>query len=307
MSDIDIGNIRKLDMTLLLIFQELMRHRKLTAAARNLGFTQSAISHRLRRLRDVFDDELFIRRPTGVEPTQRAIDLEPQIRAMLDLAHEAISGRTLVLGDAHGVIRIAAPDYHSTLLAAPLIEKIGLTAPKLQVSFRPLVRQAALEALDANEANIALGFFRKPPDRFRSRVLFKDDYAVVARENHPLLKKKLTLKQYLDAQHIVVSLDGTVSGIVDVILARQGHSRRLVAAVPFFFTALATVARSDLIATIPSRLANAFAGRLGLRLYPPPIEIRPYTVSAVWHERNANSALHLWIVEQIQGYDGGER
>src|SRR5215467_11776361 len=93
MSDIDAANIRKLDMTLLLIFQELMRHRKLTVVAQRLGFTQSAVSHHVRRLREIFGDELFIRRPAGVDPTSRAMELEPQIRAMLDLAHEAVRGK----------------------------------------------------------------------------------------------------------------------------------------------------------------------------------------------------------------------
>jgi hypothetical protein len=93
--------------------------------------------------------------------------------------------------------------------------------------------------------------------------------------HHPNFKKAMSLKQYLAAQHIVVSFDGSVSGIVDAILAKEGYSRRLVAAVPYFSTALETVATSDLIATIPSRLAKAFATRLGLRLYAPPIDIRP--------------------------------
>lgn len=299
MADIDIANIRKLDMTLLLIFRELMRHRKLTVAARRLGFTQSAVSHHLRRLREIFGDELFIRRPAGVQPTARAIELEPQIQAMLDLAQEAVRGKAFTPSEARGIIRIAAPDYHSTLLAAPLIESVQKTAPKLQLSFLPLVRQAALRALESNDADITLGLHRDYQDRFLSRVLFEDSYAVVAREAHPVFKKRLTLKDYLDAKHIVVSLDGSVNGIVDRVLAREGHSRMLVAAVPFFFTALAAVSRSNLITTVPKRLATTFTQTLRLRLWDPPIAIRPYKVSAVWHERNANSPLHRWMVEQI--------
>ena len=299
MSVIDQANIRKLDMTLLLVFQELMRHRKLTVVAQRLGFTQSAISHSLRRLREIFEDELFTRRPAGVEPTARALEIEPQIRALLELASDMLQGRSFSPSEASGVVRIAAPDYHSTLLAAPLIERVQKAAPGLQLSFRPLVRQAALQALEASDIDLALGYFWNIGDRFLSRVLYEDDYAVVARNNHWGIGKRLTFEEYLSAQQIVVSLDGSVTGIVDRVLAREGHSRKLVAAVPFFTTALATVSRSDLIATVPRRLADAFAPSFGLRVLEPPITIRPYRVSIVWHERNDKSALHRWVIAEI--------
>ncbi len=300
MSDIGNTHIRKLDMTLLLIFQALMRHRKLTEAAKQLGLTQSAVSHNLRRLREVFGDELFLRRPAGVEPTARALELEPQVRALLDLARQAVRGKAFVAAEARGILRVAAPDYHSTLLAAPLIERVQRQAPNVQLSFRPLVRRQAIEALEAGEVDIALGFFPGTGERFRRRVLFEDGYAVVARCDHPLLRKKtLALKDYLDAQHIVVSLDGAVSGIVDRVLARAGHSRKLVAAVPFFVTALAAASTSDLIATVPQRLARAFAPVFGLRWWEPPVRIRPYQVSMLWHRRNDTSALHGWVMDEI--------
>jgi DNA-binding transcriptional LysR family regulator len=129
--------------------------------------------------------------------------------------------------------------------------------------------------------------------------LFEDNYAVVARDAHPAFRESLTLKDYLGAKHIVVSLSGSVNGIVDRVLARDGYTRTLVAAVPFFFTALAAVSRSNLITTLPRRLAAAFAPAFGLRLWDPPLAIRPYKVSIVCHERNANSSLHKWMIEQI--------
>ena len=162
------------------------------------------------------------------------------------------------------------------------------------------MRQAALQALEASEVDLALGFFWKIEDRFLSRVLYEDDYAVVARDGHRGIRKRLTLEAYLNACHIVVSFDGSVSGIVDRVLARDGHSRKLVAAVPFFTTALATVARSDLIATVPRRLAETLAPLFGVQILEPPIMIRPYRVLVVWHERHDKSALHSWIIAEIE-------
>jgi DNA-binding transcriptional LysR family regulator len=152
----------------------------------------------VRRLREIGDD-LFIRLRAGVEPTAKALEIEPQIRALLDLAGDMLRGRSFSPGEARGVVRIAAPDYHSSLLAAPLIGRIQQAAPGLRLSFRPLVRQAALQALEASDVDLALGYFWKIEDRFLSRVLYEDDYAVVARDG----KKRLTFEEYISACHIV--------------------------------------------------------------------------------------------------------
>ena len=90
MSDIDVNNIRRLDGGLLLVFRGLLRRRQTTAVALELGLSQSAVSHALTRLRDLFEDPLFIRRPHGLEPTRRALELAPRVDALIDLARETL-------------------------------------------------------------------------------------------------------------------------------------------------------------------------------------------------------------------------
>ena len=179
MNEID---IRRLDMTLLLVFSELMRHRKLTIVAHRLGLTQSTISHALRRLRDIFGDELFLRHAGGVEPTARARELETVVRDILEFTRKALDRQTAFApGTASGVVRIAMPDLHCALMTPPVLDLFRHEAPGLQLSVRPLIRQQALDALAANETDLAIGHFMIGQEGFLSKILFEDHHVVIAR------------------------------------------------------------------------------------------------------------------------------
>jgi DNA-binding transcriptional LysR family regulator len=293
-------DIRRLDLTLLLVFAELMRHRKLTTVAERLGLTQSSISHSLRRLREAFGDELFLRRANGVDPTSRAQELEPIIREVIELTRKALDRtRRFDPPTASGIVRISMPDHHCAVLSPPLLDAFLRKTPNLQISVRALVRRAALEALAANEIDVALGHLWRLPEGMRAQILFEDGHRVVARKGHPLLRRPLDLERYLAAEHVLVSLDGDLRGVVDRALAQKKLKRKLAAAVPYFLPALAIAARTDLIATVPRRYAEAFAADFQLRLMPPPIAIPSHRVSAVWHERNDKSGLIKWVVEEL--------
>jgi DNA-binding transcriptional LysR family regulator len=293
-------DIRKLDMTLLLVFQELMRHRKLTTVAERLGLTQSSISHSLRRLRDVFGDQLFLRRQNGVEPTARARELEPTVRAIIEALRGAIRrDEPFAPASVRGVVRISMADHYCALIAAPLLRALSSSAPNLQLSIRPLVRRAALGALAANDIDLALGLFWKLPTGIRGEKLFDETHRVVARKGHPQIRRGMDLKTFLAAEHLLVSLGGDLEGVVDQALARMGRQRKLVAAMPFFLPAIATVARTDLITTIPSRHALVFADTFRLNVFAPPIAIPGYKAAIVWHERNDDNALIRWTRDQI--------
>jgi len=88
--DIDNNNIRRVDFSLLLIFDELVRHQRTTVVADRLGLSQSAVSHALTRLRDLFNDPLFSRRPDGLTPTRRALELAPKVRTLMRLTHDVV-------------------------------------------------------------------------------------------------------------------------------------------------------------------------------------------------------------------------
>ena len=300
MLDIDEIELRRLDLTVLLVFLNLLRLRKASDVAGHMGLTQSSISHSIKRLRDVFGDPLFLRHPRGMEPTAVALGLEPKIR----LAVEALSGAVsqpvaFDPGTEAGTVRIGAYDYEMTTLVPGLLHAVKAQAPGLRVAIRPLGRREALSALEENEIDIALGFIWALPAAFAKTDLYEEGYAVVYRAGHPLAGEDLSPEAYAAAVHLVVSPAGEFSGIVDQELAKLGLARDVAVVVPLFLPALATVAETDLIATLPARLVRGQAARFGLLARPAPIPIRPFTVSAIRHERNARNPMHDWLVGHL--------
>jgi DNA-binding transcriptional LysR family regulator len=301
MTDMSNSKLRRLDGTLLLVFAEAYRLRKLTAVAQRLGMTQSAVSHALGRLREIFEDELFLRRPFGVEPTQRARALAPRVETIVRLTQE-----TLTEADAFDPaassreFRVTGLDSATALIGSRLIALCRRTAPNIRLTFRALVRKDSLRALSDGEVDVAVGMVWTKSAEFRTEPLYQETYRVAARRNHPKIGKTLDLKTYLALDHVLVSVTGDAVGIVDRTLAAKGQRRRVVATLPTFLPALAAVAHSDVIVTMPTQLVEAYRKPFELRAYAPPLAIRPFTLSAVWHRRNDADPGLRWLVAQLR-------
>jgi DNA-binding transcriptional LysR family regulator len=282
--DIDQTKIRRLDFSLLLIFDKLLRHERTTIVADRLGLSQSTISHALTRLRDLFDDPLFLRRPNGLTPTRRALELAPKVRDLMRLAQDIVAGAAVFEpATSDREFRLAANDLVVTLFGPQLLAKLASEAPATRLTTLFAVGKAALNALQRDEINLAIGHFYQVSDEFETEILLQESFSVVARHGHPRIAEALDLSGYLDLDHLLVSFSGKLTGIVDEALARKAVTRRVRASVPMFLTALASVARSDLIATVPARLARQFGPAFGLRVLDPPLEIDSFPISIVRH------------------------
>jgi DNA-binding transcriptional LysR family regulator len=155
----------------------------------------------------------------------------------------------------------------------------------------------ALAELRGSELDMALGFFFRPGNDIETSELYRESYSVVMRKGHGLAKKKLTTKRYADAQHLLMSPLGELHGIVDASLARHRLERNVAGSVPLFLLVLATVAKTDLISTIPSRLAQSYGKAFGLSIAPPPIDIRPFPIHLAWHQRSSSEPALKWFRE----------
>jgi DNA-binding transcriptional LysR family regulator len=293
------AQLRRLDITLLLAFDEVMASGKLSAAARRLGLTQSAISHAVKRLREIFDDELFVRTPRGVQPTTRALALRAPVSEALRLLGGAVGSASFDPARDERVFRIAATDYETSLFA-PLLLDADLASVSPRYIFRALIRRDAIEALQAGDVDLLLGYAWDKGRACDAATLFDEDYLVVARHGHPALDQPLTLAQYTQFGHVLASPGGSLSGIVDKALAEAGVSRRVVMAVPYFFAVLATVARTDLIATLPRRLAQCHAKDFGLCTAVPPLQIRSFPVQMIWSRRLGVDPAIVWLRAKVK-------
>ena len=174
MTDIDATKLRRLDFSLLLVFQQVYRSRRSTAAAERLGLSQPAVSHALGRLRDLFEDPLFLRKPAGLQPTARAVELAPKVDALLAQAADIVDGPREFDAQSTGRrFRISANDFAGTLITAPLVSRFAREAPqaRLSLSFAGGPAQA-FRMLREGDLDIAIGRFPSVPEDCRVERLF---------------------------------------------------------------------------------------------------------------------------------------
>ena len=306
MSDFTNTELRRLDLTLLLVFLGLIRHRKASDVAAELGLTQSGVSQALKRLRDVFGDELFLRRPHGMEPTATALALEAPVRAAVESLRGALgAARKFDPLSAEGTIRIAALDAQQAVLIPALSARLRELAPNLRLSVLPLARGDAVQALVEGRVDVALGFIWSLPDAICAEPLYQETYLVAALPSSLPAAPKVSIDAYCSADHVLVAPGGDTKGIVDVALAKLGRSRRVTLALSAFLPAMAAVAASGALVTLPAQVATLFAPRFGLVVAQPPLDLRTFTISAFWHRRDNASPQGLWLREQMTGLASG--
>jgi DNA-binding transcriptional LysR family regulator len=297
MTDIDNIKLRQLDLTLLVIFLRLLELGKARLVGEALGLTQSSISHALGRLRHIFADPLFLRQPHGLEPTARALALEAPIRQAVEALYGAISPpNSFDAANSTQTIRLGAYDGELACLIPPLLAECQTLAPRLRWRCLSIGRQAAMAALRSQQLDLALGYFWQIGEEFIQQPLYEENFLVVGQPQLITQDKPLSLDAYLSGQHLIVSPQGDLHGIVDESLAQQGLSRQVVAALPLFFPALASAAHHPFFLTLPARLAKQFAPAFGLAWTQAPLQLRSFKISALYHRRHSANPLYHWLL-----------
>ena len=274
--------IRKLDFTLLLVMRGLLRHRRTTLVAAELGLSQSAISYALSRLRSTFADDLFVRRPHGLEPTRHALELAPRIEALLLQAQEALGlNDNFEAATTTRAFRIAALDYVAALLGPPLLRLFERDAPHARFALSVLRGPEALEGLRREEIDLAIGQFLRPLDGYQATPLFVDRYCLVASAANSRVRGGVTEALFETLAHVLISVDGDFRSPTDQAIQDLGLTRHFTATAPTFLIAFAIVAGSDAVCVAPRSLADAYAAPLGLAAFDLPRELPPIRVLAV--------------------------
>ena len=296
---------RSADLNLLKVFEALMTEGNVTRAAQKLSLTQPTVSNALRRLRDTFDDRLFVRSGAGIKPTRRAIDLwEPLAQSL-----HTIRG-TLEVGSFDALrstasLSIAMSDYVASIVVPRLTSRLSETAPSMQIHTIPNTLVDFGPVLANNHADFAISVYADEVQRpafLKSRALWSPGFVCVMRAGHPLARlEKIPLKKFLAARHIDVSLVGKTMPTYDVFLRSRGLQRNLVATVNHYATAYDVVRGSDLIAVLPWSRGLDPSRMAGLRHVPVPLEAPPRVVELFWHQRHETSALHQWVKGALLG------
>jgi DNA-binding transcriptional LysR family regulator len=307
--------LARVDLNLIVAFDALARERSVTRAAGRLGVTQSAVSHALRRLRDLFDDPLLVRGRSGMALTPRAEALVVPLRSGLVMFGRALAEPSVFdPATTHRAFRLATPDLFDVLAIPPLLARIRREAPGVDISVVPVADARLSERLETGEVDVAVvpqleahGNVAPEPSApgLVRRTLFRDRFTCLIRTDHPAVGGKrarrgsggpaLTLEDYAALSHVLVSPRGEGPGVVDQVLEERGIQRRIALRVPNFYSALAIVAKSDLILTAPSEITSLVPSDAPIVALPPPLRLPRHRINLLWHERFSKDPGHGWL------------
>lgn len=294
-------NIEQIDLNLLPVLHALLLEKNATRAAKRLHVTQSAVSNALSRLRHALGDPLLVRSARGLTPTPRALDLQPRLEGIVRSLRGLLE--TNADFDAATTTReftLASADYCTTILGAQLAELLGARAPHARLRFLPLEQLA--DGL-ATTIDVHLGMPPSVPAGCHSTVLFDDSFVCLLRREKDA-PKRLKLADYLRARHVRVSVLGSTQDAVDRALEKRGKARNVALTLTHFSAIPQVVERSDLVATISRRLAQAQARHHRVVLCEPPLSLGKRATRMLWHERtDADPGARFFrglIVEALQ-------
>lgn len=285
----------EIDLNLLRALEAILSSGSVTAAARRLGLSPSAMSRTLARLRAATGDPLFVRAGRGLVPTPRALELQDRVPALLAEAASLLSPQVqdIDLATLDRVFTLRANEGFIRLFAAPVLTAVLSAAPSASLRFMPKPEKDATPLRDG-EVDLEIGVLGDFAPEVRTRSLFQDRFAGAVRPGHPLLTGRITPERYAACQHVVASRRGRIQGPVDAALAELGLQRRVVATVPGFPDAMEIARRSDLVAQVPrSLLPEDLVG------FALPVEVPDIAVSTLWHPRLHADPGHRWFRDLV--------
>jgi DNA-binding transcriptional LysR family regulator len=293
----------ELDLNLLSVFRALMDERSVTKAAARVRLTQSATSNALARLRRQLGDPLFIRTQQGMLPTARAQALDEPIRMALEQIGNVMRFQMpFSPTESDRAFRIMVTDHALTKVAPLLAGILSQDAPSIRFDISSVAPETDYERLRAGDADLMISFIVvQPPPSFKTMKLFSERHVVLARRGHPTVGSKLTLQDYVDADHVLVApRGGWLAGPIDQILAEKGLKRKVRMAIPHYLAAPHCVAFSDMLVTLPESVAAEYAKILPVTVFDFPFATRLFTVSMVWHDRNHDDPAHRWLRRKVK-------
>jgi DNA-binding transcriptional LysR family regulator len=312
-------SFKTLDLNLLKVFDAVMEERSVLRASQTVALSQSAVSHSLARLRDMLEDELFVRTATGMQPTARALGMAPLVRDALRSLEAAVELPKFDPSNSTKQFTLAANDFTTMVVIPPLLSILGREAPSVDLVIKPVTRIDLAEQIDLGRVDVAIGVFAAPPDRFRSSFLFKYDDVLIVAAKYKL--GKLDKAKLAELPLVVISFGGEQEGAIGGFISERGLARRsemydrgaleqalgdsdrpprIAVSLPHFLALPALLEETELAAIVPRPLANALAARHPIATHELPYPTALVEVRLLWHQRAEGDPSHEWLHEILR-------
>lgn len=285
------------DLNLFKVFMAIYQEQNLTRAAEVLSITQPAVSNALSRLRNSFNDPLFVRSHQGMTPTPFAESIISRVQEAMNLLESSLYiNENFDPKVSRRTFSISMNDLSESMVLPKLINAFQKEAPLAKLDCFYVDRQDMEKELSSGKIDVALDVpITNMTTQIESKAMLSQDYVCVVRKKHPLASKKLDMDNYLDLQHAVVSSRRRGLSYEDSVLKRLGHKRKISLRMPYYYVAPVVVQKSDLALTIPRVLAQSF----DLKILELPFSLEPLKWNLFWHKNNVSDPAITWLRELI--------
>lgn len=289
--------LKNVDLNLLLVFQQILKEKRVSTVAETLNMTQPGVSNALKRLRTLLNDELFLRTARGMEPTPYALRLAGPIGSALSTIQQSLN-EVLTFDPASSTktFTIGLMDNDEAYFLPALMHRLSELAPQVCVNAIRNIDVNLQEEMEAGRVDLAIGALPQLQTGFFQRRLFRQPYVCMFRKGHPLAgKKKITKNDFASADHVIVASSDTGHGIANQSIARNGVKRKARLTVPHFITVGHILATSDLIATVPELYARECADPFGLTYVKHPLPLPDTNINVLWHTKFHREPDNQWL------------
>lgn len=295
-----------LDLNLLLVFHHLVHERRVSRVAEALGLSQPAVSNALRRLRDALGDELFLRTPTGMAPTPYAMQLAEPVAQALQTLQGALNVRaSFDPARSERCFTLAMTDVGEIYFLPVLMDALAHQAPGVTLRCVPVADTTLREDMASGRVDLALGSLPQLQAGFFQQALFHQRYVALMREGHPLAARHtVTAAAYRQAAHVRVVSAGTGHGQVEAALDRLGVARTVQLTVPHYVALGHVLGSTDLLATVPERLAGRVLAPHRLVARPLRLKLPVSTIAQLWHSHLHRDPGHQWLRSLVAEHFG---
>ncbi|HTH74756.1 MAG TPA: LysR family transcriptional regulator [Trinickia sp.] len=292
--------LQDIDLNLLVVFNELLRQRRVSAVASTLGISQPAISNALNRLRKVLGDELFLRTSKGMAPTPFAETLAEPIAYALGTIHNTLNATPQFdPGSSTRAFTIAMTDIGEIYFLPALMKRLSEVAPGVSISTVRNQSDALRDDMERGAVDLAIGFLPDLKAGFFQRRLFRQKYVCLFRKEHPLAKTGMTMKAFRESEHVSIVAEGTGHSMVDSAIQRAGIARNVHLRVPHFVAVGHILQTTDLIAVVPEAYAARTFAPFDLASAACPVKIPDIAINVLWHARNHREPGNQWLRQLV--------
>jgi DNA-binding transcriptional LysR family regulator len=289
-------NLRSLDLNLLLVFDAIYTERSISKAALRLHLSQPAVSNALARLRKSLGDPLFKRDGQRMSPTPRSKLLREPVCQALDILESGLrSDDSFDFAGSGREFVIAVEDYGETVIMPRLVDKVSKVAPNINISIRPEPSTRLQKEIREGVVDLALDYFAPQEQGFRNKCVLTETLISLTKRDHSGIGERLNLDTYLALHHVVIKPRDNAMPMIDLALTKRGLKRHIAVTVPHFLSMPVIVQSSNMICTLPRRMAYLYADHFPLRVHAVPVRMPKFPVYLIWHDSSDSDPGHIWL------------